>query len=296
MDDTFIVQPEVAAALAAHHPLVALESTVIAHGLPYPENVTTALAMEATVRGEGATPATIAILGGRVCVGLDQAQIEYLGHGKQIGKVSRRDIAICLAHKLDGATTVSATMFVAHKMGIRVFATGGIGGVHRGHAHDVSADLTELARTPVAVVCAGAKAILDLEATLEWLETAGVPVLGFGTDEFPAFFSRSSGLPVDTRVETVEDAAAIVHQHWRLGLGSAVLIAAPVPQDAELPRPRVEAAIGEALAEATNVHGKALTPFLLRRVAELTGGDSLRANRALLLNNATIAARLARAL
>ena len=187
-------------------------------------------------------------------------------------------------------------MFLARRQGIRVLATGGIGGVHRGDANDISADLTELARTPVAVVCAGAKAILNLPATLEWLETAGVPVLGYGTDEFPAFYSRSSSLPLDTRVDSVEEAAAIIRAHWDMGLGSAVVLAVPVPQEAEMPRDKVESAIACALAEAEGIRGKAVTPFLLRRVAELTGGESLKANLALLQNNAVLAARLARVL
>ncbi len=295
-DSFLVVQPEVAAALGAGRPVVALESTVISHGLPYPQNRETALAMQDAVRSNGAMPATIALLGGQAYIGLSADQVEYLARGNNIAKVSRRDIAICLAQKRDGATTVSATMYLAHRAGIQVFATGGIGGVHRGSRSDVSADLTELARTPVAVVCAGAKAILDLEATLEWLETAGVPVLGFGTDEFPAFFSRSSGLPVDARVDTVEQAAAIVRTHWGMGLGSGVLLGVPVPAEAEVVRETIETAITQALAEAEGIRGKAVTPFLLRRVAELTGGESLEANLALLLNNASVAARLAAAL
>ena len=296
VNDIVVVQPEVREALAAHRPVVALESTVIAHGLPYPQNVKTALGMEEAVRAGGAIPATIAILGGKVYIGLTADQVERLAKGKKIAKVSRRDIAICAVQKLDGATTVSATMLLAHLAGIKVFATGGIGGVHRGNFTDISADLTELARTAVAVVCAGAKAILDLPATLEWLETAGVPVLGFGTNEFPAFFSRSSGLAVDARVDTVEQAAAIVRTHWEMGLGSGVLLTVPVPAEAEVSREKVETAIGRALIEAEGVRGKAVTPFLLRRVSELTGGDSLAANLALLLNNARVAAQLAKAL
>ena len=281
-----LVQPDVAQALAQGRPVVALESTVIAHGLPYPRNVETALGMEQAVRAEGAVPATIAILDGRACIGLDRRQIERLATSKQVAKVSRRDIGICLARWLDGATTVSGTMYLAHLAGITVFATGGIGGVHRGHGTDVSADLSELARTPVAVVCAGAKAILDLPATLEWLETAGVPVLGLGTDEFPAFYSRTSGLPVDARVDDAEQAAAIIRAHWGMGLASGVLVTVPIPAEFELPREKAEAAIARALAEAEGVRGKAVTPFLLRRVSELTGGESLQANLALLLNNA----------
>ncbi len=296
MDDLLVVQPDVREALAAGRPVVALESTVIAHGLPYPQNVKTALAMEQAVRDAGALPATIAILGGKPHIGLTADQVERLARGKKIAKVSRRDIAVCMVQRLDGATTVSATMLLARRAGIRVFATGGIGGVHRGNVNDVSADLTELSRTPVAVVCSGAKAILDLNATLEWLETAGVPVLGFGTNEFPAFFSRSSGLPVDARVDTIEKAAAIVQAHWQMGMESGVLIAVPVPQADEIPHRQVETAIAIALSEAEGVRGKAVTPFLLRRVSELTGGESMRANLSLLLNNAHIAAQLAKAL
>lgn len=295
MSDLLLVQPEVAEALAAGRPVVALESTVIAHGLPYPRNIEIALGMEEAIRREGAVPATIAIIGGQARVGLSGSEVEYLARAT-VAKVSRRDIAICLAQRLDGATTVSATMFLAHHAGVKVFATGGVGGVHRGNAHDISADLTELARTPVLVVCAGAKAVLDLPATLEWLETAGVPVLGYGTDEFPAFYSRSSGLPVDARVDTPQQAAAIVRTHWDFGLASGALLAVPIPEQAEAPRERVEAAIAQALSEAQGIRGKAVTPFLLRRVSELTGGESMAANLALLLNNAQVAAQVANAL
>jgi pseudouridine-5'-phosphate glycosidase len=290
-----VVLPEVREALAAHRPVVALESTVIAHGLPYPQNVKLARQMEDVARSEGAVPATIAILGGAPCVGLTGEQVEHLATGKNIAKVSRRDVAVCMAQQRDGATTVSATMLLAHHAGIKVFATGGIGGVHRGNANDISADLTELARTPVVVVCAGAKAILDLGATLEWLETAGVPVIGLGVDEFPAFYSRTSGLPVDARADTVEQAAAIVRAHWGMGLASGVLVAVPIPQADEVAPAAIETAIARALAEAEaeGLRGKAVTPFLLRRVSELTGGESLRANLVLLLNNARVAAQLA---
>jgi pseudouridine-5'-phosphate glycosidase len=293
--DLVLVQPEVADALAAGRPVVALESTVIAHGLPYPRNIEIALGMEEAIRSAGAVPATIAIIGGKARVGLSGSEVEYLARAT-VAKVSRRDIAICLAQRLDGATTVSATMFLAHCAGLKVFATGGIGGVHRGNAHDISADLTELARTPLLVVCAGAKAILDLPATLEWLETAGVPVLGYGTDEFPAFYSRSSGLPVDARVDTPQQAAAIVRAHWDIGLASGALLTVPIPEQAEAPRERMEAAIAQALSEAQGIRGKAVTPFLLRRVSELTGGESMAANLALLLNNAQVAAQVAKAL
>lgn len=295
MHETLKIAPAVQATLAAGKPVVALESTVIAHGLPYPQNLELARHMEETIRSAGATPATIAILSGRACIGLGGDDLERLATSAHVAKVSRRDIAICLAQRRDGATTVSATMLLAQRAGIQVFATGGIGGVHRGHAWDVSADLTELAQTPVAVVCAGAKAILDLPATLEWLETAGVPVLGFGTAEFPAFYSRHSGLPVDSRVDSAAAAAEIVRRHWGLGLTTGVLVAVPVPQEHELPHAGVDGAIAQALREADDagVRGKASTPFLLRRVSELTGGESLKANLALLLNNAGVAAQIA---
>jgi len=307
---------EVQAALAAGRPVVALESTVIAHGLPYPQNREVALAMEAIIREEGAVPATIAVLGGALHVGLTAAEIEHLASAENVRKLSRRDIAACLAQRLDGATTVAATMLIAHRAGIRVFATGGIGGVHRlviresgnqeirgngtrntQHVADISADLPELARTPVCVVCSGAKAILDLPATLEWLETWGVPVLGYQTDEFPAFYSRASGLPVSARVESPAEAAAVARAHWALG-GGGLLLAVPVPAADKLPSEAVEQAIAQALAEADRqgISGPAVTPFLLRRVVELTGGASLRANVALLQNNAAVAARLAVAL
>jgi pseudouridylate synthase len=294
--DAIVVSEAVAQAVADGRPVVALESTVIAHGLPYPYNVQTALGMEQAVRSEGAVPATIAILEGRAMIGLHPADIERLATGENVAKVSRRDVAVCLAQKRDGATTVSATMLLAHSAGIKVFATGGIGGVHRGDATDISADLNELACTPVVVVCAGAKAILDLPATLEWLETAGVPVLGYRTSEFPAFFSRASGLALDARVETVAEAAEIVGIHWGMGLRSGVVLAVPAPADAEIPREKVEPAIERALTEAKGIRGKAVTPFLLRRVAELTGGESMATNLALLLNNAHVAAQLASAL
>ncbi len=298
MNAWFEVRDDVRAALACKQPVVALESTVIAHGLPFPYNLEAARAVEAAVRAGGATPATIAVLGGRIRVGMGADELELLATSNNVAKVSRRDIAVCIARGQTGATTVSATMFVAHCAGISVLATGGIGGVHRGHAQDVSADLPELARTPIAVVCSGAKAILDLPGTLEWLETAGVPVLGLGTNEFPAFYCRSSSLPVDVRVESLAQAAAIIRAHWELGLGSGVVVAVPVPAEVEVPRDVVEAAIAKALAETgeRGVRGKAVTPFLLGRVSELTGGASLGANMALLEQNARVAAQLAGAL
>ena len=279
-------------------PIVALESTVIAHGLPFPHNVETALSLEEIVRQAGAVPATIGVIGGVLRVGLSPEEIKRLATSRNVRKVSRRDLPLVVARQEDGATTVAATMWIAHQAGIRVFATGGIGGVHRGQPFDVSADLPELAQTPVAVVCSGAKAILDLELTLEWLETHGVPVLGYGADEFPAFYSRSSGLPVDGRVDTPQEAAAVFRAQRALGLPAGLLITVPVPAEAELPAEVMEAAIAGALAaaEARGLRGKALTPFLLAEVSQRTGGASLRANLALLENNARVAAQIAVAL
>ena len=291
---------EVADALRVGRAVVALESTLITHGLPHPANVETALAMEAAVRAGGAVPATIAILGGKITVGLTRAQIENLATrpAGSVRKCSRRDLPIAVARGEDGATTVAGTMIVAHMAGIRVFATGGIGGVHRGAPLDVSADLMELGRTPVAVVCSGAKSILDLPLTLEVLETQGVPVVGLGTDTLPAFYSRSSGLPVDVSVATSAEAAKIIFAARQLAAQHGVLITVPVPEKDAMPAEKMEDAIHRATAEATakNIHGKAATPFLLGRVAELTGGDSRRANIALLVNNARVAAEIAVAL
>jgi pseudouridine-5'-phosphate glycosidase len=286
---------EVEEALRAGRPVVALESTLISHGLPFPTNLETAHRLEEVVRAEGATPATIAVLGGRLKVGLDGAELEHLARGGDIRKVSRRDLPIVVAQRGDGATTVAATMWVAARAGIEVFATGGIGGVHRGHPFDVSADLPELARTPVVVVCAGAKSILDLPLTLEWLETRGVPVIGYSTDEFPAFYTHSSGLPVDVRVDSPQAAAEIIRAKRTLRLDGGMLIAVPVPAETALSAEAMEAAIAQALAaaEAQGIRGKSLTPFLLARIAEITGGASLRANIALLENNAAIAAHIA---
>ena len=292
------ISPQISKALRQNSPIVALESTLIAHGLPFPHNVETALSLEDIVRGEGAIPATIGIIGGVLRVGLSPEEIERLATSGNVRKVSRRDLPLVVARQEDGATTVAATMWIAHQAGIRVFATGGIGGVHRGQPFDVSADLPELAQTPVAVVCSGAKAILDLELTLEWLETHGVPVLGYGADEFPAFYSRSSGLPVDGRVDTPQEAAAVFRAQRALGLPAGLLITVPVPAEAELPAEVMEAAIAGALAaaEARGLRGKALTPFLLAEVSRRTGGASLRANLALLENNARVAAQIAVAL
>ncbi len=292
--------PEVAAALRDGRPVVALESTLIAHGMPWPRNAQTALALEAEVRAHGAVPATIAIMDGRPTAGLAPDDIDRLARaGQAVAKVSRRDLAIRVARGETGATTVAATMIVAALAGIRVFATGGIGGVHRGAAtsFDISADLQELASTPVAVVCAGAKAILDLRLTLEYLETHGVPVLGYGTDRFPAFWSRDSGLGVDARCDEPADIARVMRTQWDLGLGGGFVVANPIAAAHELPRERVEAAVKEALhaADAAGVTGKAITPFLLERVNALTGGDSLHSNVELLRSNARLAARIATA-
>jgi pseudouridine-5'-phosphate glycosidase len=291
----FHIKPEVADALATGQPVVALESTLISHGLAYPVNLEIARELEEIVRSEGAVPATIAILDGKPQIGLGDAFLERLACGSNIKKVSRRDIPVVAAFRLDGATTVAATMYLAYKAGIRVFATGGIGGVHRGHTFDVSADLPELAQTPVIVTCAGAKSLLDLPLTLEWLETHGVTVLGYGTDEFPAFFSRTSGLPVDARVDTPDDVKQVWFAKQEIGLAGGLLVAVPVPVDAALVASEAELAIQAALdtADLQGITGKAVTPFVLARVAHQTEGRSVRANLALLRNNARVAARIA---
>jgi pseudouridine-5'-phosphate glycosidase len=294
------ISPEIAEALRAGRAVVALESTLITHGLPHPVNVETALAMEAAVRAGGAVPATIAVLGGKITVGLTRAQIENLATrpAGSVRKCSRRDLPIAIARGEDGATTVAGTMIVAHMAGIRVFATGGIGGVHRGAPFDISADLLELGRTPVAVVCSGAKSILDLPLTLEVLETQGVPVVGLGTTTLPAFYSRNSGLPVDVSIQTAAEAAQIIAAAQRIEAKHGVLVTVPVPEKDAMPAEKMEDAIRRATAEAEqkNVHGKEATPFLLARVAELTAGESRRANIALLVNNARVAAEIAVAL
>jgi len=289
---------EVAEALAGGRPVVALESTIIAHGMPYPQNLETALRMENVVRESGATPATIAILNGKICVGLEPADLEYLAKtGRQIPKASRRDLPFMLSQGADGATTVASTMIAANLAGIRIFATGGIGGVHRGAAQsmDISADLQELARTNVAVVCAGAKSILDIGLTLEYLETQGVPVFGFQTAEFPAFYTRSSGFRVDYQVDTPEMLAKMLHAKWEIGLQGGVVIANPIPEHVEANGLEIERATVKALQEADEqgVRGKAITPFLLARIAALTTGKSLHANIELALNNARLGAELA---
>jgi pseudouridine-5'-phosphate glycosidase len=289
------IPPEVQNALDTNSPLVALESALISHGLPYPQNLETAQVLEQAVRENGVVPATIAIIGGGIRVGLTERELERLATQKGVRKVSRRDLPIAVARGEDGATTVAATMYVAALAGIEVLATGGIGGMHRGQSFDISADLPELAQTRVAVVCSGAKSILDLPLTLEWLETHGVPILGYRTDEFPAFYSRRSGLPVDARVDTPEEAASIIRTKWELGLDGGVLVTVPVPEEAELPREVAEEAIERALAAAQErgVKGKALTPFLLGQIARITEGRSLAANIALLENNAAVAAQIA---
>ncbi len=279
-------------------PQVALESTVISHGLPFPQNLTLAQEMEAIVRSRGAEPRTVAVLGGELRAGLSDAELLHLATARNVRKVSRRDLPVVVARKLDGATTVATTMWVAHRFGIEVFATGGIGGVHRGNDADISADLQELAQTPVIVVCAGAKAILDLPATLEYLETFGVTVVGFGTDEFPAFYSRSSGLSVDVRCDSGEEVAAIWRAKRRLNLPGGLLVTAPIPAELEIPASEIEPVIEQAVreAEAQGLRSAEVTPFLLTRIAQLTGERSLRANLALLRNNAAIAAQIAVAL
>jgi pseudouridine-5'-phosphate glycosidase len=294
------VAPEVAAALARGGAVVALESTIISHGMPYPENLTTARGVEAVVREHGAQPATIALVDGRVRIGLDDDALERLAATGDVAKASRRDLAVLTARRATAGTTVAATMYLAHLAGISVFATGGIGGVHRGgeRSFDVSADLTELGMTPVTVVCAGAKSILDLPKTLEVLETEGVPVIGVGTDEFPAFFSRSSGLPVPHRVDSAAELAAVVTAQRALGLRGGILVANPIPAADEVPAAEIGARIEEAIADAerAGVAGKDVTPYLLARITELTGGRSLAANVALIRSNAALAAELATAL
>ncbi len=290
--------PEVQAALYDGKPVVALESTIIAHGMPYPKNVETALRVEQVVRAHGAVPATCAIVQGRLKAGLSTAEIEYLGKsGAAVPKASRRDMAYLLSQKQDGATTVASTMIIAHLCGISVFATGGIGGVHRGagQSFDISADLQELAQTPVAVVCAGVKSILDIGLTLEYLETFGVPVLGYQTAEFPAFYSRKSGFPVDYKMDSPESIAQLLKAQWALGFKGGAVVANPVPAEHELEFSKMEQAIEKALlaAEQKQIKGKAITPFLLAEIERLTGGESLAANIELVCNNAALAAAVA---
>jgi pseudouridine-5'-phosphate glycosidase len=297
-NDLLDLHPEVAAALAAGRPVVALESTIISHGMPWPQNAETALALEAEVRTHGAVPATCAILDGRLKAGLARDEIERLGRGgHELAKVSRRDMPILLARGGTGATTVAATMIIAALAGIRVFATGGIGGVHRGAelSFDISADLQELARTPVAVVCAGAKSVLDIRLTLEYLETHGVPVIGYRTDSLPAFFSRDSGFGVDVRLDEPDEIARVMRAKWDLGLAGGLVVANPIPAEHAVPPDVVDRAIDQALADARaqGISGKSVTPFLLARVNTLTAGHSLLGNIQLVLNNARLAAAVA---
>ncbi|MBR1480353.1 MAG: pseudouridine-5'-phosphate glycosidase [Paludibacteraceae bacterium] len=301
MNEYLSLSPEVAEALRTGKPVVALESTIISHGMPYPQNVETALRVEQTIRDNGAVPATIAIIGGRLKAGCTPEEIEYLGRkGQAVTKASRRDLPVLLARGEDGATTVTTTMIIAHMAGIRIFATGGIGGVHRGaqQTFDISADMEELAQTPVMVICAGAKSILDLPLTLEYLETKGVPVIGYGTDELPAFYTRHSGLRVDYRIDTPEELAGVFRAKQACGLRGGILVTNPIPEEFSMPADVINAAIEQALAEmdAAGIHGKACTPFLLAKVKDLTGGDSLEANIRLVLNNARLAAQTACAL
>ena len=302
MNNTYLsISPEVQEALKAGKPVVALESTIISHGMPYPQNVETALKVEQTIRENGAVPATIAIIGGQLKAGCTPEEIEYLGKkGQEVIKASRRDLPELIARKADGATTVTTTMIIAAMAGIRVFATGGIGGVHRGaqQTFDISADLEELAQTPVMVVCAGAKSILDLGLTLEYLETKGVPVIGYGTEELPAFYTRHSGFKVDYRIDTPEELAAAFKAKMDCGLKGGMLVTNPIPEEFSMPKEVIDKAIDQALREMdeAGIHGKQCTPFLLAKVKDLTGGESLASNIQLVLNNARLAAKTAKAL
>jgi pseudouridylate synthase len=297
LDNMLFIHEEVAAALAAGQPVVALESTVISHGLPQPHNLETARGMEAAIRAGGAVPATIAVFNGKLVVGTSAGELAFLAESKNVAKVSRADLAAVVASGRPGATTVAATAFIAARAGIRVFATGGIGGVHRGaeETFDISADLTELARTPVAVVCAGAKAILDLPRTLEMLETLGVPVVGYGTNELPGFYSRESGLALQCRVDSPQEAARLMTTQWGLGLSAGIVFGNPPPEKSALSRHEVEALIGRALAAAAaeKIQGKRVTPYLLESMSKGSGGKTLETNVALLLNNARVAAQIA---
>ena len=301
MNKYLSISPEVANALKEGKPVVALESTIISHGMPYPQNVETALRVEQTIRDNGAIPATIAIIGGKLKAGCTKEEIEYLGKkGQAVIKASRRDLPVLLARKEDGATTVTTTMMIASMAGIKVFATGGIGGVHRGaqQTFDISADLEELAQTPVMVICAGAKSILDLGLTLEYLETKGVPVIGYQTDELPAFYTRPSGFGVDYRIDTPEELADAFKAKLDCGLKGGMLVTNPIPEQFSMPKDVIDGAINQAIREmdAAGIHGKQCTPFLLAKVKDLTGGDSLEANIQLVLNNARLAALTAASL
>jgi len=301
MNPYLFVSDEVREAITHKQPVVALESTIISHGMPYPQNVETALLVEKTVRENGAIPATIAILHGKMCVGISPEQIEYLGKkGLSVHKASRRDLPVLLARGEDGATTVATTMIAAQLAGIRVFATGGVGGVHRGAetTMDISADLEELSQTDVSVICAGAKSILDLGLTLEYLETKGVPVIGYRTDVLPAFYCRKSGFGVDYRLDTAEEIAAAIHAKESAGLKGGMLITNPIPEEYAMPEEKMNACISQAIESANQngIKGKELTPFLLDKIKNLTGGESLEANIKLVLNNARLGAAVAKAL
>ncbi|HVI41128.1 MAG TPA: pseudouridine-5'-phosphate glycosidase [Anaerovoracaceae bacterium] len=300
MEKYLDMNPEVRSAMEAGQPVVALESTIIAHGMPYPKNVETALAVNEVIRNNGAVPATIGIINGRMKVGLTAEEIEYLAKAKNVLKVSRRDLPYVLSNKLDGATTVAGTMIIARMAGIRVFVTGGIGGVHRGagESFDISADLEELKMTDVAVVCAGVKSILDIGATLEYLETAGVPVITYGSDEFPAFYSRKSGFKSDCRINSPKEIAELISLKYALGLKGGVMVGCPIPEKDEIPFDRMERVIEEALqkCKSLNITGKRITPFILDEVKTLTSGNSLEANIKLVLNNADIGSKIAVAL
>ena len=297
MNQLLNIHPEISDALNQGLPIVALESTIIAHGMPYPQNIETALEVEQIVRENGAIPATIAILDGKLCVGLNTQQLELLGNTKDVWKVSLRDMPYVISQKLPGATTVAATMRIASMVGIQVFVTGGIGGVHRDaeNTMDISADLFEMAQTNVAVVSAGVKSILDIGLTLEYLETSGIPVVTFGQDDFPAFYSRKSGFKSPLRLDSAEEIANLMHVKWQMGLNGSVLIANPIKQEDEVPFEKMEVFIQECLREAEHhkISGKNITPFLLKRIAEITGGDSLKSNIALVKNNAVLGARIA---
>ena len=292
------INPEIESALAARKPVIALESTVIAHGLPQPQNLETAQRLEQIIRDEDAIPATIAVLRGKFCVGLDSRQLEHLATSADIRKISTRDLAVAVANEWDGATTVASTMWIAQRAGIKVFATGGIGGVHRGSLPDVSADLPELTQTPMIVVCSGAKIVLDLPATREWLETYGVTVVGYGCDEMPGFYSRYSGLPIDVRCDSPAAVTVLFNAQRGLGVTGALLVTVPVPAAAEIPDEELKSILDQSLrdAERSHVSGRELTPFLLARMAQLSKGTTLRANIALLENNARVAAQIAREL
>ena len=294
----FIVSREISRALNLSLPIVALESTVITHGLPRPQNLSLAQDMESAIREEGAVPATIGVLKGKVRIGMSEADLDELANSPKPRKISQRDFAVAAVKAENGGTTVAGTMFAAHQSEIRVFATGGIGGVHKESSFDVSTDLLALASIPMIVVCAGAKSILDLPATLEYLETMAVPVVGYQTDAFPAFFSRDSGLKVSVRVDTPDEIVKLARAHWNTGMRSAILVTQPIPAGDNLPKSDVDQWDAQAQKDATakKIHGQELTPFLLQRINELSGGQSLRANLSLLLNNARLAAQIAKAM